>query len=229
MTINKVQDHITSMKKRLASTTDFAEGLSFMTKNDMALVSNAIYPRTNARIDLKKNTVIASSGSRKEMGRLDLNEMLNFPQGEFLRDTKYIVDDVFEFMTDSSGRVRHARASLNDGISIRHGSRPSYTSDKDMEEGDEHGHLIAASLMAPHESINLAGMLWETNNEMMRHLESFLSFPIRLGIRYELELSVGVIYPNLIVTRPGTIRYSAQLKSSYATGQFSFELSNNKE
>ena len=230
MTAETIKKHISALKGRMSGTPDFAPGLSCDIIGDIWHVSNTNYPETEATINLCDKTVNALSGSRLENKSLALNEVLNCPQGQFLKGTKYIIDDgAFVYEIDPEGRVGRVVATLSPTVRIKHGKPAKHPSDKDKRECDEFGHIIAQCLTAPLERINILDIHWATNKEMMAHLESFLSSSQRLGTTYKITLTVEIMYPNPTIVRPSVIRYSAEIFTPLVSGSFCFYLNNQYE
>ena len=227
MTTEELRGHITFLKRRMASTPDFESGISCNLNGNAFHIFNANYPETKAEITLQDNIVRAYSGSRKENKRLALNEMLNFPQGGFLKNTYYIIDDgAFLFLSDSEGRICRALATLSPNVRIVHGTPAKHPSDKDKRDSDEFGHIIAQSFMAPNERINIVDINSSINKDFMSHVESFLSASRRLGENYKLTVSADISYANALTVRPSAISYSAEICSLSATGSISVLLNN---
>lgn len=228
MTTETIYEHISALAERMSGTPDFAHGLSCdIIGEKIYRVYNTNYPETEATICLGDNTVNALSGSRLENKSLALNEVLNCPQGQFIKEAKYIIDNgVFVYETDPEGRVGRVVATLSPVVCIKHGKPAKHPSDKDKKEYDEFGHIIAQTLMGPNERINIVDLHWATNREMMAHLESFLSSPQRLGTVFKTTVTVEILYPNAATLRPSTIHYTAEVVSTIMSGTLSFSLNN---
>ncbi len=229
MTLETIQHQIADIKQRLSGTPDFGPELMVEVSGNQVNVYHPKYPNTSATIDIESNTVIATSGSRFEDSRQDLNEMLNCHQGGFLRNAKYIIDGgAFKFYTDAYGRVRRAGARLSSEIDIQHGGRPKYSPGRDKLAVDEYSHIIGCSLMGPQESINIVYLHWNTNRELMRPIETFLSAPIRAKEHYRLTLNSRINY-SASSSRPESIVYWAELESAEVSGTFKFTFQNPSE
>jgi len=227
MTAETIKEHISALAERMSSTPNFTPGLSCDISGGIYRIHNTNYPLTEAKINLHDNTVNALSGSRLGYMSLALNELLNCPQGEFLKETKYIIDNgVFVYESDCEGRIKRAVATLSSKVCIKHGKPAKHPSDKDKRENDEYSHIIAQSLMGPNERINILDLNWAVNKEMMAHLESFLSSPQRLGTSYTITVTAEILYPNAMTLRPSEIHYSSEIISSLVSGSFSFFLNN---
>ena len=226
MTLETIQHHIADIKQRLSGTPDFGPEMNVEVWGNQVHIYHHKFPKTSATIDMDNNTIIATSGSRLEDSRQDLKEIINCHQGGLLRNSTYIIDGgAFRFYTDAYGRVRRAVARLSSELNIQHGGRPKYSSDRDKLAIDEYSHIIGCSLMGPQEKINIVYLHWNTNRELMRPLETFLSAPSRSKGHYRLTLNIRINYP-VSSSRPESIEYWAEMQSSEASGTFKYTFQN---
>ena len=208
-----VLSYVAAMKERLAGTPDFDIEMKTDDASDTISVWSRTYPNTQATFDLGRNRVTASSGSRPDAGAL--NELLN--NETLVGNATYIIDGHFVIRTDDLGRPCRFRVSYNKTWSVLHGDRPTQPLGKGAEDGDQAGHVIAASLRGPHErGVNIVPMPWQLNERWYRYQEVFLASCLHdleesADEDWFLEVRIDVSYEDERPLRPDMIRLEADV------------------
>lgn len=202
--------YVDAMTLRLESTPDFSVKIEEPAPG-IVVVRSENYPATEATFDLNRHRVTAETGSRAD-GDGALNEMLN--NVTLVKNATYWIDSHIFIKTDTSGRPYKYRVFYNKSWSVAHGQRPSRFPDKGFRDGDQAGHVLAASLYGGHEMVNIVPMPWELNERWYRYQEVFLASALRELVGKEedwyIELRIDLSY-SANSLRPDSIRILADI------------------
>lgn len=213
MTKSDILSYVSAMALRLESTPDFSVVMEEPAPG-IVVVRTENYPATKASFDLERHRVTADTGSRQD-GTGALNELLNNPT--LVRNATYWLDGHIFIKTDVLGRPYKYRVFYNKNWSVVHSQRPSNYPDKCFRDGDQAGHVIAASLYAPHELINVVPMPLELNEKWYRFQDVYLASALRELEKSEddwlIELHIDVCY-SANSLRPDSIRLSADIDNA---------------
>ena len=190
-----IMSYVSAMTLRLESTSDLSIVMEEPASGIIIVRSNS-FPTTEASFDLKRHLITAETGSRLD-GSGALNELLNNPA--LVKNATYCLDGHIKIKTDVLGRPYKYRVFYNRNWSIAHGKRPSNFPDKGFRDGDQAGHVIAASMYGPHEMVNIVPMPWDLNENFYRFQELYLASSLRELEKNDLddwfiELHINLCY-----------------------------------
>lgn len=202
---NKLNNDINNALTKMEEYKDFKrEDVTITRTEDSAhLVWNNF---KETAIEIKGDKIYANAGSLNENGKL--NQFLN----HFIPNKTYIVDKgVFEYKTDSFGRVESSKAELTAAKEIgRNETRDSTTqtlvSSKGIDGKDDGGHIVANQFKGPNEAINQVPMNEFVNrNGEFKNLESEIKSILENPENTEVIHESKIHYENNETHRPSGI------------------------